>query len=124
MADQHTPAALRKCNKCGVVKEEATAFRKCNLQSRFYTCKACCDQKSSERRRRDPAARIAARLRSRGYKDVDVRVIRRILDTSPSEVVANDRVDVVRLRPDEPLTPGNAVVCVKTPVGRLVVPAG
>ena len=123
MADQHTPAALRACNKCGMMKEEASAFRKCNIQSRFYTCKACCDQKSSERRRRDPATRIASRLRARGCR-IGVDDIRRMLDTLDPTVVANDQVVIMRLRNDEPLTPENAVACVRTPVGRLVAPAG
>ena len=117
-----TSASLRACNKCGVMKEPID-FRPCSIQSRFYTCKSCCDQKNSERRRKDPATRLATRLRARGCR-IGVGDIRRMLDTLDPLVVENDQVVIMKLRKDQPFTPENAVACVRTAVGRLVVTAG
>lgn len=111
--------ALYTCKTCGLEKEE-NEFS--GIKRSFYFCRRCCNKRSTERRRSDPACRIISRARSRAARArepvlLDVVTLRRWLDVESKAYVDEDLIDLVKQRPDEPLGEKNFAL---VKVGRLV----
>ena len=80
-----------------------------------HRCKRCQSHRKTEQRRTDPACRLAARVRMREKRrgcvlQLRADEIRRLLATEDPRLVAEDLVDLVRLRAREPLRADNVAV--------------
>ena len=103
-----------KCKVCDLVKP-ASDFSEKGLARSFYWCRSCANRRNTERRRSDPAARLASRIRTRekrlGQPSIlTVQQIRELLMREPQTYVGDDMVSLAKLRADEPLGVGNVAV--------------
>ena len=110
-------ATSHRCKACDTVKSFSDFYPK-SIERSFYTCKMCAHARTTEYRRTDPAARLAARIRMREKRaeipmKLCVEEIRRLLATEDQNYVREDLVSLEKLRPDEPLCAGNVATVVR-----------
>ena len=113
-ASMHHKADTFTCKVCKTEKPSVD-FSSAGLARSFYWCRQCANRKSTERRRSDPAARLASRIRARERRSglpvsLTVGEIRQLLDGEDPVYVREDMVTLARLREEEPLGVGNVAV--------------
>lgn len=113
MACGTASTAAYRCKRCDQTKPR-TDFYEGALKRSFYFCRTCCVLRSTEYRRQDHAARLAARLRMRMKRagvpmNLGTAEIRELLNGVGEDV--RTRVTLERL-PDsaDPLSLANVVV--------------
>lgn len=102
---------------CKVCKAEKPSvdFSPAGLARSFYWCRSCANRHSTERRRSDPAARLASRIRARERRSglpvsLTVGEIRQLLRGEDPEYVREDMVTLTRVRDEEPMGLNNVAV--------------
>ena len=106
----HKEAGTFTCKVCKTEKPSVD-FSPAGLARSFYWCRSCANRKSTERRRSDPAARLASRIRARERRLgmpvlLTVGDIRQLLNGEDPVYVREDLVTLARLREEEPLEMG------------------
>ena len=106
---------MDKTFNCKVCTQLKPAAHFAAAERSFYTCRQCASKRQSERRRSDPAVRLACRVRMRAKRygfAVKLRVadIRTLLKRVNPRYVEADLVKLERIRMDAPLTPDNVAL--------------
>ena len=110
----HHKADSITCRVCRTEKPTLD-FSPAGLARSFYWCRSCANINSTERRRSDPAARLASRIRARERRLgmpvwLTVGDIRQLLNGEDPVYVREDMVTLAKLREEEPFGVGNVAV--------------
>ena len=102
------------CKVCETAKP-AAEFSAAGLARSFFWCRTCANRKGTERRRSDPAARLASRIRMREKRSgkpttLTVKQIRQLLIQEDPVYVMEDMVSLAKLRAEESLGIDNVAV--------------
>ena len=106
---------MEKAIKCEACAEVPPLAHFAAASRPIYTCRKCTSRKESQRRRTDPAVRLADRVRMRAKRsgfamNLSVADIRTLLESVRPEYVKADLVKLDRVRQDAPLAANNVAL--------------